>query len=75
MKPHSFTHPEDISEVVAARGEDDLVRLDLPALTAQRHVDKVAVQLEVAERGHDVRLVVVPLQAEVLRRHLACCVV
>ena len=67
-----LAHPEDISEVVAAGGEDDLVRLDAPPARArERHVHEVAVQLQVAQRRHDVRLVVVPLQAEVLRRHLA----
>ena len=68
-----LTHPKDISEVVAAGGEDDFVRFDLPPLAAQRHVHKVTVQLQVAQRRHDVRLVVVPLQAEVLRRHVAGC--
>ena len=50
----ALTHPEDISEVVAAGGEDDLVRLDPPPARArQRHVHEVAVQLQVAQRRHD----------------------
>jgi hypothetical protein len=62
-----LTHPEDIPKVVAAGREYNLVRLDPLSLARQRHVHKVPVELEVAERGDDVRLVVVPLQAKVLR--------
>ncbi len=45
------------------------MRLDEPPLARQSHVDKVFVELEVAQRGDDVALEVVPLQAEVLVRH------
>ena len=35
--------------------------LDGLALTAKAHVHKVTIELQVAQGGHDVRLVVVPL--------------
>ena len=56
-------------EVAAAGGEDDPVGLDGAALAGQRHVHKVLVQLQVAEGHHDVRLVVVPFQTELIRSH------
>ena len=42
------------------------MRLDAPPLDGQGDVDKVLVQLEVPQRLHNVRLVVVPLQAVML---------
>ena len=60
---------EYVLEVAAAGGEDDPVGLDGAALAGQRHVHEVLVQLQVAEGHHDVRLVVVPFQTELIRSH------
>ena len=56
-------------EVAAAGGEDDPVGLDGAPLAGERHVHEVLVQLQVAEGHHDVRLVVVPFQAKLVRSH------
>ena len=60
---------EYVLEVAAAGGEDDPVGLDGAPLAGQRHVHEVFVQLQVAEGHHDVRLVVVPFQTELIRSH------
>ena len=66
---YSITYPKHVSEIVAARRQNHLVRLEKFALTRQRHVHKVLVQLEVSEGRDNVPLEVVPLEAEVLVRH------
>ncbi len=64
------THPEYVSEVFAACRQYDLVSPDPLPLARKRHVHEVAVQLEVSECLNDVALVVVPLQAVVIARHV-----
>ena len=56
-------------EVAAAGGEDDPVGLDGATLAGQGHVHEVLVQFQVAQGHHDVRLVVVPFQTELIRSH------
>ena len=43
--------------------------LDGLALAGERHVDEVLIALQVAQRGHDVALEVVPLQGIVFMGH------
>jgi len=65
----SISYPEDIPEVVAASRENDFVGFDASALAREGDVYKVFIALQGAQRGHDVRLKVVPLQAKVFIGH------
>ncbi len=62
----NFSYPENVSEVIAARGQDDFMRFDAFSLDGQSDVDEIAVELQIAESLNDVRLVVVPFQAIML---------
>jgi hypothetical protein len=50
------SHPKDISEVVAAGREDDLVGLDDLSLAGHGHVHEVLAALEAAQLRDDVVL-------------------
>ena len=59
----ALTHLEELLEVGAAGGEDDLVRREVPAAAAgQRHVHEVLLLAQPPERRHQRRLVVGPPQ-------------
>lgn len=59
-------HFEEVLEEGAARGQDHLVRLQPLSLAGDRDVGEVLVVAERLELGRDVRLEVVPAQAELL---------
>lgn len=57
---------EQLLEVRAARGKDDLVRLESPAVAREGNVDEVLVISQRLELARDVRLKVIPPQAKLL---------
>jgi len=61
-----FSNLEQLLEVRAARGKDDLVRLESPAVTREGNVDEVLVISQRLELACDVRLKVIPPQAKLL---------
>lgn len=61
-----FSNLEQLLEVRAARGKDDLVRLELLAVARERNVGKVLLISQRLELACDVRLKVIPPQAKLL---------
>lgn len=61
-----FSNLEQLLEVRAARGKDDLVRLESPAVAREGNVDEVLVISQRLELARDVRLKVIPPQAKLL---------
>lgn len=57
---------EQFAEVGAARAEDDFVRGKGASITGEGHIDKVLFVAQVAERGENGRLEVVPLEGVLL---------
>jgi hypothetical protein len=63
----------DLPKEGAAGAQYDLVRLDLLVLAGQRHVEKVLVLAQLAQRRAHVPLEIVPAKAKLLRpAHFAC---
>ena len=62
--------PEHAAEEGGAGGEDHLVGLDLFIITGQGHIEEVFVVPQFTERCGDVRLEIVPPQAELFRSHV-----
>lgn len=64
------SHPSPAHlKVRTARGQHDLVRLQLATLGGQRNVDQGAIVQQGGAHRNEVRLVVVPAQAELLHGH------
>ena len=63
------SYPENISEVITASWQDNLVSFDALAFTGQCHINKIFIQLQSAQGCDNVVLEVVPLQAEVFVWH------
>lgn len=57
---------EQLLEVRAARGEDNLVRLETPTIAGEGDINKVLVIPEGLELAGDISLKVVPTQAKLL---------
>lgn len=61
-----FSNLEQLLEVRAARGEDNLVRLETPAIAGKGDIDEILVISESLELAGDISLKVVPTQAKLL---------